>query len=80
MSDLAEISDIENESLPAHTAICAQRYKQVDLRLVALEMKMNDIQKDILEGQKSLKATIITSTATIVASLLGVVATILMKF
>ena len=80
MSDLAEISDIENESLPAHTAICAQRYKQVDLRLVALEMKMNDIQKDILEGQKSLKATIITSTATIVASLLGVVVTILMKF
>jgi hypothetical protein len=80
MSDLAEISDIENESLPAHTAICAQRYKQVDLRLVALEVKMNDIQKDILEGQKSLKATIITSTATIVASLLGVVVTILMKF
>jgi len=80
MSDLAEISDIENESLPAHTAICAQRYKQVDLRLVALEMKMNDIQQDMLEGQKSLKTTIITSTATIVASLLGVVATILMKF
>jgi hypothetical protein len=80
MSDLAEISDIENESLPAHTAICAQRYKQVDLRLVALEQKMNDIQKDILEGQKSLKTTIITSTATIVASLLGVVITILMKF
>jgi hypothetical protein len=80
MSDLAEISDIENESLPAHTAICAQRYKQVDLRLVALEMKMNDIQQDMLEGQKSLKTTIITSTATIVASLLGVVVTILMKF
>jgi hypothetical protein len=80
MSDLAEISDIENQSLPAHTAICAQRYKQVDLRLVALEIKMNDIQQDMLEGQKSLKTTIITSTATIVASLLGVVATILMKF
>ena len=79
MSDLAEISDIENESLPAHTAICAQRYKQVDLRLVALEQKMNDIQKDILAGQRSLKATIITSTGTIVARLLGVVVTILMK-
>jgi len=80
MSDLAEISDIENESLPAHTAICAQRYKQLDLRLITLENKMDAVQKDILEGQKSLKATIITSTATIVASLLGVVATILMKF
>jgi hypothetical protein len=80
MSDLAEISDIENESLPAHTAICAQRYKQVDLRLVALEMKMNDIQKDILEGQKSLKTTIITSASSIVVALIGVIGTIFMKF
>jgi hypothetical protein len=80
MSDYAEISDIENESLPAHTAICAQRYRQVDLRLISLEVKMDAIQKDILQGQKSLKTTIITSTTTIVASLLGVVVTILMKF
>jgi len=80
MSDLAEISDIENESLPAHTAICAQRYKQLDLRLITLENKMDAVQKDILEGQKSLKTTIITSTASIVASLLGVIITILMKF
>lgn len=80
MSDLAEISDIENESLPAHTAICAQRYKQLDLRLITLETKMDAVQKDILLGQKSLKTTIITATATIVSSLLGVIVTILMKF
>jgi hypothetical protein len=80
MSDLAEISDIENESLPAHTAICAQRYKQVDLRLITLEVKMNDIQKDILEGQKSLKTVIINSAGTIVVALIGVIGTILMKF
>jgi hypothetical protein len=80
MSDLAEISDIENESLPAHTAICAQRYKQLDLRLITLENKMDAVQKDILDGQKSLKTTIITATATIVSSLLGVIITILMKF
>jgi hypothetical protein len=80
MSDLAEISDIENESLPAHTAICAQRYKQVDLRLIALEVKMDAIQKDILDGQKSLKTTIITSASSIVVALIGVIGTILMKF
>jgi hypothetical protein len=80
MSDLAEISDIENESLPAHTAICAQRYKQVDLRLISLEGKMDAIQKDILEGQKSLKTTIITSASSIVVALIGVIGTILMKF
>jgi len=80
MSDLAEISDIENSSLPAHTAICAQRYKQLDLRLTSLESKMDAVQKDIVDGQKSLKITIITATATIVSSMLGIVLTILMKF
>lgn len=80
MSDLAEISDIENESLPAHTAICAQRYKQVDLRLISLETKMDAIQKDILQGQKSLKTVIINSAASIVVALIGVIGTILMKF
>ena len=49
MSDLAEISDIENESLPAHTAICAQRYKQLDLRLINLETKMDFIVKPNIE-------------------------------
>lgn len=80
MSDLAEISEIENESLPAHTAICAQRYKQLDLRLMAVELKVTDMQKDMLAGQKSLKTTIISATAGIIASLLSLVVTILMKF
>jgi len=80
MSDLAEISDIENESLPAHTAICAQRYKQLDLRLHTLEIKMDSVQKEIIDGQKSLKTTIITSAGSIVVALIGVIGTILAKF
>lgn len=80
MSDLAEISDIENESLPAHTAICAQRYKQLDLRLNTLEVKMDAVQKEIIDSQKSLKAVIISSATSIVVALVGVIGTILMKF
>lgn len=80
MSDLAEISAIENENLEAHVAICAQRYKQLDLRLNTLEVKMDAVQKEIIEGQKSLKATIITSASSIVVALVGVIGTILMKF
>lgn len=80
MSDLAEIHDIENENLEAHVAICAQRYKQVDLRLISLETKMDSIQQDINKGQKSLKTTIINSAGTIVVALIGVISTILMKF
>jgi hypothetical protein len=80
MSDLAEISDIENTSLPAHTAICAQRYSQLDLRLTSLETKMDAVQKEIIDGQKSLKTTIITSAGSIVVALIGVIGTILTKF
>jgi len=79
MSDLAEISEIENENLEAHVAICAQRYKQLDLRLTMLEVKMDAINKDILQGQKSLKTTIINSAGGIIIALIGVIGTILMK-
>lgn len=80
MSDLAEISDIENENLEAHVAICAQRYKQLDLRLITLETKMDAVQKEIIDGQKSLKTTIITSSTSIVVALVGVIGTIFAKF
>lgn len=80
MSDLAEISDIENESLPAHTAICAQRYKQLDLRLITLETKMDAVQKEIIDGQKSLKTVIISSAGSIVVALIAVIGTIITKF
>lgn len=80
MSDLAEISDIENESLEAHVAICAQRYKQLDLRLHTLEVKMDVVQKEIIDGQRSLKSVIISSAGSIVVALIGVIGTILMKF
>ena len=80
MSDIAETTEIENESLPSHVAICAQRYSQLDLRLKTLEIKVDIIQKEILEGQRSLKATIISSSTSIVVALLGVIGTILMKF
>lgn len=80
MSDLAETTEIENESLPAHVSICSQRYKQLELRLVTLEVKMDSVQKDLIESQKSLKNTIITSASSIVVALLGVIGTILMKF
>lgn len=79
MSDLAETTQVENESLPAHVAICAQRYSQLDLRLNTLEVKMDAVQKDILEGQKSLKTTIITSATSIVVALVGVIGTMLLK-
>jgi hypothetical protein len=80
MSDLGETTSLERNSLEAHVDLCAMRYKQLDTRLGVLEEKMDAVQRDILLGQKSLKTTIIATAATVVASVLSVVVTILMKF
>jgi hypothetical protein len=80
MSDLAETTEIENESLPAHVSICSQRYKQLELRLITLEVRMESVQKEIIDGQRSLKTVIITSAGSIVVALIGVIGTILTKF
>jgi len=80
MSDLGETTNLEKSSLEAHVDLCAMRYRHLDLRLSTLEAKMDAVQKDIIEGQKSLKTTIITTTATIVISVIGVIGAILTKF
>jgi len=73
-------SDIERESLDAHVSICALRYAQLDTRLTTLEEKVDKLADAITESKSSMSKVIIGAAATIVASLLGVVVTILMKF
>lgn len=73
-------SDIERESLDAHVSICALRYANLDTRLTTLEEKVDKLADAIVESKSSMSKVIIGATATIVASLLGVVVTILMKF
>lgn len=80
MSDFGDTTDLEKTSLEAHVDLCALRYGQLDLRLTSLEHKMDKVQHDILEGQKSLKTTIITSSGTIAVALIGIIGTILTKF
>ena len=73
-------TDLEKTSLEAHVDLCAMRYQQLDLRLTALEVKMDAVQKDIIEGQKSLKTTLITGTVTLLSGMMAIVITLLMKF
>ena len=73
-------TDLEKQSLEAHVDLCAMRYQQLDLRLTALEVKMDALQKEIIEGQKSLKTVLITSAGTLLAGVLSVVVVIMMKF
>ena len=80
MSDLGETTNLEKSSLEAHVDLCAMRYRQLDLRLSVLETKMDAVQKEIIDGQRSMKTVIINSAGAIVVSLVGVIATVLMKF
>ena len=72
-------TQLEKESLEAHVDLCALRYGQLDQRLTALENKVDGIHEDILEGQKSMTKVIIGTAGTIIAGVLGIVVTILMK-
>lgn len=72
-------TDLEKTSLEAHVDLCALRYGQLDERLTKLESKVGTIHNDIIEGQKSMTKVIIGTAGTIIAGVLGIVVTILMK-
>ena len=70
---------LEKQSLEAHVDLCALRYGSLDDRLTGLEEKVETIHKDIVEGQKSMTKVIIGTAGTVLAGVLGIVVTILMK-
>lgn len=80
MIEFGDTTELEKTSLEAHVDLCAMRYQQLDLRLKTLEIKMDSVQKDINDGNKSLKVVLISSAATIVSGIIGLIITILMKF
>lgn len=79
MADLPTTS-LEKESLEAHVDLCALRYASLDKRLSAVEEKMEDIHKDITEGQKSMTKVLIGTAGTIIAGLLSTIIVLLTTF
>jgi len=76
---MSQPSQLERESLEAHVDLCALRYEQLDKRLSTLETKVDDIHNDIVEGQKGLSKVIIGTAGTVIAGVLSIVVTILLK-
>jgi tetrahydromethanopterin S-methyltransferase subunit G len=76
---MSQPSQLERESLEAHVDLCALRYEQLDKRLSTLEEKVDDIHSDIVEGQKGLSKVIIGTAGTVIAGVLSIVVTILLK-
>lgn len=79
MNDINTIT-AEKDNLGLHVDLCAQRYLLLEKRLAILETKFDKLAVDIEQGRKSMATTIIGSTATIAAGLIGLITTILMKF
>ena len=79
MTDFGATTNLEKSSLEAHVDLCAMRYQQLDLRLKTLELKMDQVQMDIVNSSKSVKTVMITSAATVIGSLLAVVLAIIMN-
>lgn len=76
---LSQTTELEKESLEAHVDLCALRYQSLDRRLTAIEEKVDDIHKDITEGQKSMTKVLIGTAGTIVAGLLSTIIVLLMN-
>ena len=77
---MSQPTAIEKENLEAHVELCAERYKQVELRLDTIEVKVEHLSKKIEDSSHSMSKVIIGATATIIAGLISTVITILMKF
>jgi hypothetical protein len=71
---------LERENLEAHVDLCAQRYQILESRLSTIEVKVENIHTDVMKGNQSMSKVIITSAGTIVAGLLGLIATLIIKF
>lgn len=72
-------SQIEKESLEAHVELCQQRYEALESRLTIIEKKVDEISKDITDGNQTMVKVLIGSAGTIVAGLLSTIVVLLMK-
>ena len=76
---MAKATSLERENLEAHVDLCEQRYNNLELRLSKIETKVEHIQSDITNGNKSMIKVIIGATGTIVAGLLSTIVVILLN-
>ena len=72
-------SSLEKQNLEAHVDLCALRYEQLDGRLTTLESKVDNIHKDITDGQKSMTKVLIGTAGTVIAGLLSTVIVIVLQ-
>jgi tetrahydromethanopterin S-methyltransferase subunit G len=80
MASAVKTTDLERTNLEAHVDLCAQRYQLLEYRLNTIEIKVENISKEISESNKSMAKVIIGTGGTVVAAIVSAIVTMLMKF
>ena len=77
-------SDIERENLEAHVELCAERYKQLNMKLdsvdnkvTAMEGMISEIKNSLAEANDKHNRQLITIGTGIILSLIGAIITLL---
>jgi len=77
-------SDIEKENLEAHVELCAERYKQLNMKLDsvaskvgAMESMVSEIRSSLSEANDKHNRQLITIGTGIILSLMGAIVTLL---
>ena len=73
-------TEIEKENLEAHVELCAMRYGQLETRLSSIESKVGKLAESIEASHSSMTRAMIGTAGTVIAGVLSVIVTILMKF
>lgn len=76
---MSSTTDIEKQNLEAHVELCAERYKQLDGRLSAIEDKVVGLQTTIEQSHMSTIKVLIGTAGTIIAGVLSVLVIIMTK-
>lgn len=72
-------TDIEKENLEAHVELCAERYRQVETRLVTIESKVATLQDTIEKSHLNTIKVLIGTAGTVIVGILSTLAVVLTK-
>jgi L-rhamnose isomerase len=72
-------TDLERTSLEAHVDLCEMRYQALDQRLTKVETKLDEIKSDLTKFRLDFVKIMVGTAGTVVVSIIGAVATILVK-
>lgn len=77
-------SDIERENLEAHVELCAERYKQLNMKLdsvdnkvTAMESAINEIKTSLSDANDKHNRQLITIGSGLILTLIGAIVTLL---